>query len=278
MSLRIELDHCGHTWTASGSPVDLSVPVNPHSGLPRAWYKGPATAEPVRTDSWTGSVAEGGSVNFRDVTFNPHAHGTHTETREHIRDAFHPIDALARSGALPFLMPALLVEAMPESRSTAHGDDCRPSERLGDRCADVQRWAPSAVLLRCTTGDVHRDWSTRTARIWRPVLPSGSSTLSIEHLLIDLPSVDREIDGGVLRAHTPFLGTTRPPAPTRPFQSSCASRRTPLQALGSSPCRCPLLSTMQPRPDRSGSRPPSTPCPDPIRQTGPEMPSLNGAQ
>jgi len=207
MSLRIELDHCGHTWTASGSPIDLSVPVNPHSGLPRAWYKGPATAEPVRTDGWTGSVAEGGSVNFRDITFNPHAHGTHTETREHIRDTFHPIDALARSGALPFLMPALLVEAMPESRSTAHGDDwVVPVSVLETAAADVQRWAPSALLLRCTTGEVHRDWSNSNP----PYLEAGFAErlveLSIEHLLIDLPSVDREIDGGVLRAHNAFFG------------------------------------------------------------------------
>jgi len=213
MSLRIELDHCGHTWTASGVPIDLSVPVNPHTGLPRAWYKGPATAEPVRSDGWTGSVAEGGSVNFRDVTFNPHAHGTHTETREHIRDAFHPIDALARSGALPFLMPALLVEAMPEQRSTAHGNDwVVPMSALESAAPDVQRWAPNALLLRCTTGDVHRDWSNSNPPYLDAGLAEQLVELGIEHLLIDLPSVDREIDGGVLRAHNAFFGddpTTR---------------------------------------------------------------------
>ena len=111
MALRLELDHHGNTWSASGAPTDLSIPVNPISGLPRAWYRGPAHAEPVRSDGWTGSVAEGGSVNFRDITFNPHAHGTHTETREHIHDAFQPIDAMARSQQLPFLQPAILIDA-----------------------------------------------------------------------------------------------------------------------------------------------------------------------
>ena len=216
MSLRIELDHCGHTWTASGSPIDLSLPVNPHSGLPRAWYRGPATAEPVRSDGWTGSISEGGSVNFRDVTFNPHAHGTHTETREHIRNAFHPIDALARSGALPFLMPALLVDAQPEQRSSANGDDwVVPMSALESAAPNVRRWAPNALLLRCTTGDVHRDWSNSNP----PYLEAGFAEqlveLGIEHLLIDLPSVDREVDGGVLRAHNTFFGddpSTRPNA------------------------------------------------------------------
>jgi len=213
MSLRIELDHFGHTWTALGSPIDLSVPINPHSGLPRAWYKGPATAEPVRSDGWTGSVAEGGSVNFRDVTFNPHAHGTHTETREHIRDDFHPIDALARSGALPFLIPALLVEAMPEPLSTAQGDEwVVPLSALETAAADVQRWAPSALVLRCTTGDVNRDWSNTNPPYLEADFAERLVELGIEHLLIDLPSVDREVDGGVLRAHNAFFGndpTTR---------------------------------------------------------------------
>ena len=216
MSLRIELDHHGHTWTASGSPIDLSVPVNPHSGLPRAWYKGPATAEPVRSDGWTGSVAEGGKVNFRDITFNPHAHGTHTETREHIRDAFRPIDALARSGGLPFLMPAVLVDALPHQHPSEQGDDWIVSlDTLASTIEDIQRWAPTAILLRCTTGDVHRDWSNSNP----PHLEAGFAErlvdLGIEHLLIDLPSVDREIDGGVLRAHNAFFGsdpTTRPNA------------------------------------------------------------------
>ena len=117
MNLSIALEHHQHHWTASGAPVDLSVPVNPHSGLPRAWYKGPATVEPVRTDGWMGSVAEGGAVNFRDITFNPHAHGTHTETREHIHDAFQPVDARSRSAALPFLLPAYWYMPCPSTKA-----------------------------------------------------------------------------------------------------------------------------------------------------------------
>lgn len=201
MALRLELDHHGNTWSASGGPTDLSIPVNPISGLPRAWYQGPAHATPVRSDGWTGSVAEGGSVNFRDITFNPHAHGTHTETREHIHDAFQPIDAMARSQQLPFLQPAILVDAPPFSRD-------------GDWVVTVphklqsylQDWRPSAVILRCTNGDVQLDWSNTNP----PYLDGGFSELlvaeHVQHLLLDLPSVDREKDGGVLRAHHAFFG------------------------------------------------------------------------
>lgn len=208
MTLRIELDHHQHLWSAAGPPVDLSVPINPINGLPRAWYKGPATAEPVRSDGWVGSVAEGGTVNFRDITFNPHAHGTHTETREHIQDAFQPIDARARSGTLPFILPALLIDAWPEN----HGNDwVVPLKAVQFHEVRISELQPTAVVLRCTTGDVLRDWSETNP----PYLEEGFAEYlcrhGVEHLLLDLPSVDKEIDGGALRAHNAFFGPVTEP-------------------------------------------------------------------
>ena len=206
MRLSIALEHNGHEWRTDGTPFDLSVPVNPHTGLPRAWYKGPATAEPVRSDGWIGSVAEGGAVNFRDLNFNPHAHGTHTETSEHIRDEFKPIDALARTSAMPFLMPAYLIRAQPE----ASGDDwIVPRSVLDSSMNDIQQWAPIALILQCCTGSVQRDWSNTNP----PYLESGFAaqlvSLGIRHLLLDLPSVDKEVDGGVLEAHHAFFDAGR---------------------------------------------------------------------
>jgi len=203
MTLRIELDHHDHSWRAQGPPVDLSLPVNPLTGLPRAWYQGPPSANPVRTDGWVGSIPEGGDVNFRDITFNPHAHGTHTETREHIHDSAQPIDALVRSNQLPFLMPALLLDASPES----HGDDwVVPVARLDPHRAKINRWRPEALVLRCTNGDVLRDWTQSNPPYLEDGFAEALVQLGIRHLLIDLPSVDREQDDGALRAHRAFFG------------------------------------------------------------------------
>jgi arylformamidase len=38
----------------------------------------------VENENWIGDVNRGGTVNFRDVYFNPHGHGTHTECVGHI--------------------------------------------------------------------------------------------------------------------------------------------------------------------------------------------------
>ena len=54
-----------------------------------AWYVDPMSdiQRPYETDEgFTGSVAEGGSVNFRNIAFNPHGNGTHTECLGHITE------------------------------------------------------------------------------------------------------------------------------------------------------------------------------------------------
>lgn len=203
MILRIELEHEGHLWRANGRPHDLSIPVNPLQGLPRAWYQGPPQARPVRSENWVGSVSEGGAVNFRDITFNPHAHGTHTETREHIHDAFKPIDATARSGSLPFLIPAYLIHTPPEPQ----GEDwVVPTARLEEAQNDLKKFSPWALILKCTSGEQVRDWSDSNPPFLGDGFAEHLCSLGIRHLLIDLPSVDKEVDGGVLRAHNAFFG------------------------------------------------------------------------
>ena len=210
MSIRIELDHNGGVWRAQGTPTDLSIPIDPHGGLPRAWYKGPAEVLPVRSDGWVGAIAEGGSVNFRDILFNPHAHGTHTETHEHIHDAFDPIDPHIRSASVPFVLPGFILDAPTILRGH---DNVVPISALKKAAKTIKQYNPSAIVIRTGFSSPLKDWSDTNP----PYLELGFAELlcelDIQHLLIDLPSVDKEIDGGKLRAHNAFFGSTTSPRP-----------------------------------------------------------------
>ena len=64
-------------------PIDLSIGIAENQTL-SAWYVTPPKMEVVRENGFLGSVAEGGDVNFRAIWFNPHGHGTHTESCGHI--------------------------------------------------------------------------------------------------------------------------------------------------------------------------------------------------
>ena len=81
----------------------------------------------------------------------------------------------------------------------------------------MQTHQPSAVILRCTNGDVQRDWSQTNP----PYLYAGFAedlvAQGVQHLLLDLPSVDREVDGGELRAHHAFFGPVSSPREGAPI-------------------------------------------------------------
>jgi arylformamidase len=72
--------------------IDCSLPLEGSEENVRAWYVSAPIIEPVRENGWVGSVAEGGSVNFRSIHFNPHGHGTHTECLGHITQEVHSVN------------------------------------------------------------------------------------------------------------------------------------------------------------------------------------------
>ena len=84
--MRFEFEISGQKWfIETKSAFDLSIAVNCATGSgAKAWYVAPPLKSTVHLGDWIGSVAQGGSVNFNNLSLNPHAHGTHTESLGHI--------------------------------------------------------------------------------------------------------------------------------------------------------------------------------------------------
>src|SRR3954470_16485074 len=80
-----KISHKGKTYqTDLSKPIDISIPLRTGEENVSAWYVAPVKIEPVQSGDWIGDVNKGGSVNSRNVTFNPHGNGTHTECVGHI--------------------------------------------------------------------------------------------------------------------------------------------------------------------------------------------------
>ena len=67
-------------------PLDISIPLRGNESNVSAWNLDPPKIEPHKEVGFIGKVSEGASVNFNDISFNPHAHGTHTECLGHITE------------------------------------------------------------------------------------------------------------------------------------------------------------------------------------------------
>ncbi len=191
-----------HNGVAYGSdlsaPIDISLPLLAGFDNVNCFYAPLVEYEPVRAGDFVGSTLEGGPVNFFNVKINPHGNGTHTECVGHIAtERFVIRECLAQSHFF-----AKLISVYPQK--TEDGDRVILPEVLmpllekGEANALVIRLLPNDDLKRRT------HYSGANPPYFHPETIAYLVECGVEHLLTDLPSVDREEDGGRLAAHKAF--------------------------------------------------------------------------
>lgn len=191
-------------------PLDISIPLHPEG--PRAWYVEKMKYEPVMTDRFTGSVELGGAVNFRNVFFNPHGHGTHTETVGHIDEEIVSIHQTLKN----FFFPCRLVTVDPKPYSGDEADYVKRGDEVISRKLLEKVISDDfieAVVVRTvpnTNEKLEKNYSNTNPAFFLPEAMSFLREKGVKHLLTDLPSVDREEDGGLLAAHHAFWKGGRP--------------------------------------------------------------------
>lgn len=202
MKLTLEKDGRRYSFQTEKG-MDLSISLNPKG--PRAWYVEPMRIEPVRTDQFLGSVAEGGAVNFRDIYFNPHGHGTHTENVGHIIDTDFPVINSIHSSH--YMAKLITVRLNQDSTKDLSQDASQGDWVVGEESLEGFDLKVEALIIRTKPND-HSKMQRQYSGTNFPYLTIGAMQrivdAGVQHLLIDLPSVDREEDGGALAAHHLF--------------------------------------------------------------------------
>lgn len=197
--MKISISHKeGNYKVDLNNPLDISIPLKAGSENVNAWYSAPVKIEPVVMGDWVGEVARGGSVNFRNIFFNPHGNGTHTECAGHISREFISINQCLKN----FFFIARLITVSPEVLE--NGDLVITTSMLE---SSLKKDFPEAIIIRTLPNDDSK--MTRQYSNTNPPYLTEEAALfihqaGIDHLLIDLPSVDREMDGGKLSAHHTF--------------------------------------------------------------------------
>jgi kynurenine formamidase len=178
-------------------PIDISIPLTNTDENPIAWYIEKPVIEPVVFGDWIGSIKEGASTNFNTISFNPHGHGTHTECLGHITREFYSINQCLKQ----FFFLAELVSIVPEMQ----GDDWVITRNQIKKALGLK--TPEAIIIR-TLPNFKIKKSLKYSNTNPPYLAEDAALFirenGIKHLLIDLPSVDKEHDEGKLLAHKAF--------------------------------------------------------------------------
>ena len=181
-------------------PLDISIPMRASENNVNAWYQAPPKITPVTDSDWVGSVAQGAAVNFNNVFFNPHAHGTHTECAGHVTPKVHSVN----SNLKQFMFLAEVITVAPEKKGQ---DFVISKKQIQFALGNKKR---QALVIR-TIPNTSEKLNTQYSHTNPPYLLAEAAVYlrekGVKHLLIDLPSVDREEDEGVLAAHHAFWNT-----------------------------------------------------------------------
>ena len=196
MKAKIEIN--GKTIVVDLSkPIDLSIPIRAGDKNVNAFYIEPVKMEPFRAGSFVGDVNQGGSCNVNTITINPHGNGTHTETVGHISKEKYPINDCLRQ----FFFEARLITIKPEEVGS---DRIVRAQHFQSQVDQI--W-PEAVIVRTIPNDaekLNRHYSGTNPAYFSEDAALFMREKGVKHLLLDVPSIDREEDGGKLLAHHAF--------------------------------------------------------------------------
>ncbi|MGY0426411.1 MAG: cyclase family protein [Polaribacter sp.] len=181
-------------------PLDISIAIDTSKKNINAWYLSPPKIAPHIEGNWIASVKEGASINFNTIEFNPHSHITHTECVGHITEKVHSVNANLQQ----YFFLAEVITIVPENYLK---DAVISKKQLEFYLKGKKR---DAIVIR-TLPNLLDKKSMEYSHTNPPYLQEESANYlknkGIKHLLIDLPSVDKEKDGGELVAHNAFWNT-----------------------------------------------------------------------
>jgi len=199
------IKHQGEELTVDlAQPIDISIPMKATPENMKAWYLDPISIEPVRAEGFIGNVKEGGAVNFRNIQFNPHGHGTHTECLGHITEEIYSVN----EHITQFFFIAQVITVSPENKN---GDQIITWNQISDSLAGKKTEAVIFRTLPNTDEKLIRQYSASNPAYIEEKVALELREMGVKHLLIDTPSVDREEDEGLLLSHHAFWNVPENP-------------------------------------------------------------------
>lgn len=178
-------------------PIDISMPLSDRPDNVNAFFVPALKLKPFKSGNFIGDVNQGGSCNVNSIEFNPHGNGTHTETVGHISKEKFTINNCLKT----FFFEAQLISIIPEEIDNDKIIKRYQIENI------LKGKCPEALIIR-TLPNTPDKLSAQYSGTNPPYVESAAALylkeLSVIHLLLDLPSIDKEDDGGKLLAHHSF--------------------------------------------------------------------------
>ncbi len=178
-------------------PISISLPIKDGDENPNCYFAEPIKFEVIKGDGFIGSIKLGGVVNHQKLTISPHGNGTHTECYGHITDS----EALIATQLQVYFHIAQLITVSP---AAINGDLVIDKSTLENKTLKAGIKALVIRTLPNSSGKLQQNYSGTNPTYFSQEAMQYIVAHGIDHLITDLPSVDKEQDEGKLLAHKTF--------------------------------------------------------------------------
>ncbi len=229
MKINYSINNKNYTADLS-KPLDISIPLQAGNKNPTCYYAENPVFETIRFgDTFVGSVAEGGACNYQKITITPHGNGTHTECYGHLNNQEKEKVTINQS-LKTFWFVARLITLHPTKITEEYyrnlqnekfnqlkeileiGDEVILKKNLEEKLNEVEQTNTEkityeALIIRTLPNSntkKTKHYSGTNPPYLEPSIGKFLAQKNINHLLLDLPSVDRESDKGKLSVHKGF--------------------------------------------------------------------------
>jgi kynurenine formamidase len=182
-------------WKAD---LDRAIPIALllHDKKPqtKCFYAEDLLFTPMISGDFIGDIRQGGSANAFTFHINPHGNGTHTECSGHIYDNQNKI---AKALTKHHVVSQLITIDITDKKDID----------LAELKTHILIDSIEALIIRTLpNGEFKKshDYSGTNPVYIKPEVIEYFNQIGILHLLVDLPSIDPESDGGALLSHKAF--------------------------------------------------------------------------
>ena len=191
---------------------DISIPLFFNGDQPNTYNVNKAISKPYKDGQFIGDTREGGPCNFETYNFTPHCNGTHTECIGHItKERVSILNSLQEE-----MIFSSLITVDPEKSDENYNPELNKEDlvitkqQLETKIKTVGSNFLEALIIRTLPNSEEkkqRNYMQEPSSFFTIEAMNYIVELGIKHLLVDMPSVDRLFDDGVLSAHNIFWET-----------------------------------------------------------------------
>lgn len=188
---------------------EISIPLQFNGEQPNTYDVEEAKSQAYEKDGFIGDTRKGGGCNFEKISIITHCNGTHTECIGHLTHERYAIHKQLKDT----LIPATLISVTPVA-AVDHMDGYDPPKEnmdafisrqmLEDAMEKQIKGFNKAMIIRTLPNDkskLKRRYMEKEPPYFSLEAMEFIVNNGVDHLLVDIPSVDRTFDEGRLNTH-----------------------------------------------------------------------------